>query len=47
LEHRAYISALTDEDPETYARGFLTGFAAASGERFGTTYATTFELINF
>lgn len=47
LEHRAYISALTDEDPETYARGFLTEFAAAAGERFGVRYATTFELIGF
>lgn len=47
VEHRAYISALTDEDPETYARGFLTSFAKASGERFGTAYATTFELISF
>ncbi|MCD0442025.1 PIG-L family deacetylase [Glycomyces sp. A-F 0318] len=47
LEHRAYIAALTDEDPETYVRGFLTAFAEASGERFGTRYATTFELINF
>lgn len=47
LEHRAYISALTDEDPESYVRGFLTSFAAGSGERFGTKYATTFELINF
>ncbi|MCC3764195.1 PIG-L family deacetylase [Glycomyces sp. TRM65418] len=47
LEHRAYITALTDEDPETYARDLLTGFAAGVGERFGTQYATTFELINF
>jgi hypothetical protein len=47
LEHRAYIGALTDEDPETYVRGFLTDFAARSGERFSTKYATTFELINF
>ena len=47
LAHRAYIAALTDEDPEEYARGFLTRFAAGAGERFGTRYATTFELINF
>ncbi|MQM27091.1 PIG-L deacetylase family protein [Glycomyces albidus] len=47
LEHRAYISALTDEDPEVYVRRFLTDFAAASGERFGVRYATTFELVNF
>jgi LmbE family N-acetylglucosaminyl deacetylase len=47
LEHRAYIAALTDEDPETYVRGFLTRFAAGAGERFGTKYATTFELVGF
>jgi LmbE family N-acetylglucosaminyl deacetylase len=47
LEHRAYIAALTDEDPEAYARGFLMSFAAAAGERFGTEYATTFELVGF
>ncbi|WP_026923236.1 PIG-L deacetylase family protein [Glycomyces arizonensis] len=45
LEHRTYITALTDVDPETYAREFLANFATASGERFGTRYATTFELI--
>ncbi|GAB3647399.1 PIG-L deacetylase family protein [Glycomyces tarimensis] len=47
LEHRTYISGLSDVDPETYARDFLTGFAAAGGERFGTDYACTFELVSF
>ncbi|GAA1662725.1 PIG-L family deacetylase [Glycomyces endophyticus] len=47
LEHRAYLSALTDEDPETYARGFLTQFAQATGERFGVPFATAFELVGF
>ncbi|MFJ3669283.1 PIG-L deacetylase family protein [Streptomyces sp. NPDC090106] len=44
LEHRAYIGALTDEDPETYARGFLVGHATRMGERFGGTPAVTFEV---
>lgn len=35
LEHRAYIEALTDEDPETYVRGFLIPFARETGKRFG------------
>ncbi len=44
LEHRTYIEVLTDEDPETYVRGFLTGFAKAAGERFGGKPAVTFEV---
>lgn len=44
LEHRTYIEALTDEDPETYARGFLTAGADAAGERFGGKPAVAFEL---
>ncbi|MCH7229573.1 PIG-L family deacetylase [Glycomyces sp. L485] len=47
VEHRAYISALSDTDPETYARELLTAFAAMGGERFGTRYAATFELVSF
>ncbi|WP_069768718.1 PIG-L deacetylase family protein [Streptomyces sp. LUP30] len=46
LEHRAYIEALTDEAPEAYARGFLTGTAASVGERFGGRPAVAFELFN-
>lgn len=44
LEHRTYIEALTDQDPETYARDFLTGTARAAGERFGGRPAVAFEL---
>ncbi|GAA3494923.1 PIG-L family deacetylase [Streptomyces prasinosporus] len=44
LEHRTYIEALTDEDPETYARGFLTRYAEETGERFGGRPAVAFEL---
>ncbi|MFE2377029.1 PIG-L deacetylase family protein [Streptomyces sp. NPDC059398] len=44
LEHRTYIEALTDEDPETYCRTFLTGNAAAASGRFGGRPAVTFEL---
>ncbi|MFJ7045664.1 PIG-L domain-containing protein [Streptomyces sp. JV178] len=44
LEHRAYLETLTDQDPETYARDFLTGHARAAGERFGGTPAVAFEV---
>ncbi|MEU9664636.1 PIG-L deacetylase family protein [Streptomyces bobili] len=44
LEHRAYIEALTDEEPEAYVRGFLTEVAGSVGERFGGTPAVAFEL---
>ncbi|MER7759727.1 PIG-L deacetylase family protein [Streptomyces sp. NPDC097619] len=44
LAHRAYIEGLTDEDPETYTRNFLTGFAQAAAPRFGGRPAVTFEL---
>lgn len=44
LEHRTYIEALTDEDPEKYARGFLTATAEAAGSRFGGQPAVAFEL---
>ncbi|MGW3476897.1 PIG-L deacetylase family protein [Streptomyces althioticus] len=44
LEHRTYIEALTDEDPETYARTLLTGFAEETGKRFGSRPAVPFEL---
>ncbi|MFE5917718.1 PIG-L deacetylase family protein [Streptomyces sp. NPDC056468] len=44
LEHRTYIEVLTSEDPETYARGFLTANAEALGERFGGKPAVAFEL---
>ncbi|MFJ5259769.1 PIG-L deacetylase family protein [Streptomyces sp. NPDC088387] len=46
LEHRAYIEALTDEDPETHVRDLLTGFARSTGERFGGRPAVSFELFS-
>ncbi|GAA3811166.1 PIG-L family deacetylase [Streptomyces coacervatus] len=44
LEHRTYIEALTDEDPETYVRGFLTAHAERTAERFGGRPAVAFEV---
>ncbi|MEV7795977.1 PIG-L deacetylase family protein [Streptomyces sp. NPDC087512] len=44
LEHRTYIEALTDEEPEAYARGFLTRYAEETGRRFGGRPAVAFEL---
>ncbi|MEV6793484.1 PIG-L deacetylase family protein [Streptomyces sp. NPDC051320] len=44
LEHRSYIEVLTDEDPETYCRAFLTGNAEAAAGSFGGRPAVTFEL---
>ena len=44
LEHRSYIEALTDEEPEQYARGFLTGVADSAAARFGGRPAVAFEL---
>ncbi|MEG8280324.1 PIG-L deacetylase family protein [Streptomyces sp. AHA2] len=46
LEHRSYIEVLTDEDPETYVRGFLTQHAETMGERFGGRPAVAFELFS-
>ncbi|MFJ8691627.1 PIG-L deacetylase family protein [Streptomyces roseolilacinus] len=44
LEHRTYIEALTDEEPEAYCRSFLTDGARSAAERFGGVPAVTFEL---
>ncbi|MGW3988053.1 PIG-L deacetylase family protein [Streptomyces sp. NPDC004830] len=44
LEHRSYIEVLTDEDPQTYVRGFLTQHAQTMGERFGGRPAVAFEV---
>ncbi|MFF3846815.1 PIG-L deacetylase family protein [Streptomyces sp. NPDC002328] len=44
LEHRAYIEALTDDEPEAYARSFLTEVAHSVGERFDGRPAVAFEL---
>ncbi|MDT0567618.1 PIG-L deacetylase family protein [Streptomyces sp. DSM 3412] len=46
LEHRTYIEALTKEDPESYARALLTGYARAAGERFGGRPAVAFEVFS-
>ncbi len=46
LEHRAYIEALTDRDPEEYVRDFLTENARETGERFGGRPAVAFELFS-
>ncbi len=45
LEHRAYIEALTEEDPEAYCRTFLTQNAQAAADRFGGRPAVTFEVL--
>ncbi|MEU5836583.1 PIG-L family deacetylase [Streptomyces diacarni] len=44
LEHRAYIEALTDEDPETYARSIVHGGLDHYAERNGGRRAVAFEL---
>ncbi len=44
LEHRTYVEALTDRDPEAYCRDFLAGHAEAAAERFGGVPAVTFEV---
>ncbi|MET8607005.1 PIG-L deacetylase family protein [Streptomyces rubiginosohelvolus] len=44
LEHRTYIEALTQEDPERYCRAFLTGMVEAAAEQFGGRPAVTFEV---
>ncbi|WP_043622007.1 PIG-L deacetylase family protein [Nonomuraea candida] len=43
-EHRSYIEALTDEDPETYARDLIEGYVKDSAKRFGDRPAVTFRL---
>ncbi|MFE9561804.1 PIG-L deacetylase family protein [Streptomyces sp. NPDC006487] len=44
MEHKAYIAALTQEDPETYVRSFLTGYAQQAAARFGGRPAVPFEV---
>ncbi|MGW2422790.1 PIG-L deacetylase family protein [Streptomyces sp. NPDC001709] len=46
LEHRTYIEALTDQDPETYVRDFLTTQTTANAARFGGTPAVAFEVFS-
>ncbi|HZC26472.1 MAG TPA: PIG-L deacetylase family protein [Actinopolymorphaceae bacterium] len=45
-EHRAYIEALSGQDPEEYARERLTRSATFAAPRFGGRLATTFELFS-
>ncbi|MGX1755563.1 PIG-L deacetylase family protein [Streptomyces lydicus] len=44
LQHRAYLEALTDEDPESYARGFLRRNMARAGALFDDRDAVAFQL---
>ncbi|URM88864.1 PIG-L family deacetylase [Streptomyces sp. MRC013] len=44
LEHRTYIGALTDREPEAYCRDLLTGGARSAAGLFGGVPAVTFEL---
>ncbi|MGW7457239.1 PIG-L deacetylase family protein [Streptomyces sp. NPDC054797] len=44
MEHKAYIEVLTDQDPEQYVRGFLTGHAEQAAARFGGRPAVLFEV---
>ncbi|MBG0832049.1 PIG-L family deacetylase [Planomonospora sp. ID67723] len=44
LEHRAYIEALTDEDPESYCRTFIEQATSMASARFGGRPAVGFEL---
>ncbi|MFI6175448.1 PIG-L deacetylase family protein [Nonomuraea sp. NPDC051191] len=44
LEHRAYIEALTDQDPEVYARELIEGSAREAAELFDGRPAVTFRL---
>ncbi|WP_189984419.1 PIG-L deacetylase family protein [Streptomyces capoamus] len=46
LEHRSYIEALTDLDPEVYARDFLAETTTAAGKRFGGIPAVAFEVFD-
>jgi hypothetical protein len=45
-EHRTYLEALTDEDPESYARRFLTDSTSALSPCFGGVSAVVFELFS-
>lgn len=47
MEHRAYITALTDEDPEAYARSIVDGGMVMYGARFGGGKAVAFELFPY
>ncbi|GII96386.1 PIG-L deacetylase family protein [Sinosporangium siamense] len=44
LEHRTYIEALTDEDPEAYCRAFMDEATTLASARFGGRRAVSFEV---
>ncbi|WP_371655947.1 MULTISPECIES: PIG-L deacetylase family protein [unclassified Streptomyces] len=44
MEHRSYIEGLTNDEPETYCRSFLTANAERAAARFGGRPAVAFEL---
>ncbi|MFD7677431.1 PIG-L deacetylase family protein [Streptomyces sp. NPDC060187] len=46
LQHRAYIAALTSEDPEAYVRRFLADSTHAHSSQFGGKAAVAFELFS-
>lgn len=43
--HRSYIEALSDQQPEAYAREFLSRASSGVADRFGGRAAVSFELI--
>ncbi|GGO84078.1 PIG-L deacetylase family protein [Wenjunlia tyrosinilytica] len=43
-EHRAYITALSDDDPDEYARTFVEQAVSANKARFGDRQSVAFEL---
>lgn len=43
-EHRAYLTALSDEEPETYARRFLSEAMSQVADRFGGRRGVSFQL---
>ncbi|NBE56251.1 PIG-L deacetylase family protein [Streptomyces boluensis] len=46
LEHRVYIEALTDKDPEEYAREVLNFSTSMASDRFGGRPSVAFEVFN-
>jgi LmbE family N-acetylglucosaminyl deacetylase len=43
--HRSYIEALSDQQPDAYAREFITRVSSGAADRFGGRAAVSFELI--
>ncbi|MFR9756749.1 PIG-L deacetylase family protein [Streptomyces sp. TR06-5] len=44
VEHRAYLTALSDEEPEAYARRLLTGMLDGVAQRFRGRRGVSFQL---